>query len=69
MEKMKQKDAEERLKRMDTKQRRGSPTVRDFLAIFFVKFQFVIEIEILILDWFFLKIDRPRLDSLELKMF
>jgi len=26
MEKMKQKDAEERLKRMDTKQRRGSPT-------------------------------------------
>ena len=31
MEKMKQKDAEERLKRMDTKQRRGSPTVRNFL--------------------------------------
>ena len=30
MDKMKQKDAEERLKRMDTKQRRGSPTVRFF---------------------------------------
>ena len=45
MDKMKQKDAEERLKRMDTKQRRGSPTVSFFL-LFFVKFQFLIEIEI-----------------------
>ena len=48
MDKMKQKDAEERLKRMDTKQRRGSPTVRFFFYYFFVKFQFLIEIEILI---------------------
>ena len=46
MDKMKQKDAEERLKRMDTKQRRGSPTVR-FFTILIVKFQFLIEIEIL----------------------
>ena len=34
MDKMKQKDAEERLKRMDTKQRRGSPTVSFFLLFF-----------------------------------
>ena len=48
MDKMKQKDAEERLKRMDTKQRRGSPTVSFFFLLFFLKFQFLIEIEILI---------------------
>ena len=30
MEKMKQKDAEARLERMNTKQRRGTPTVRNY---------------------------------------
>ena len=54
MEKMKQKDAEERLKRMDTKQRRGSPTVRFFFTIFFfVKFQFMIEIKISLVFLFY----------------
>ena len=33
MEKMKQKDAEARLERMNTKQRRGTPTVRIFLTV------------------------------------
>ena len=39
MDKMKQKDAEERLKRMDTKQRRGSPTV-SFFYFFLSNFNF-----------------------------
>ena len=53
MDKMKQKDAEERLKRMDTKQRRGSPTVSFFLFLFFLKFQFLIEPEIPVNMYYF----------------
>ena len=36
MEKMKQKDAEQRLERMNTKQRRGTPTVRPNNSFLFV---------------------------------